>query len=71
MTDQEKIELLEDMMDLDEGDLSLDTDLSDLEEWDSMSKLSMVVLAQKEFNKTLSVEEVNSFETVADICAAL
>lgn len=68
---EEKIELLEDMMDLDEGTLSPDTVLDDLEEWDSMSKLSLVVLAKKSFSKDLDVKDVREFKTVADICAAL
>lgn len=67
----EKIAMLEDMMDLDEGDLTLDTVLEDLEEWDSMSKLSLVVLAKKEFGKDLVVEDVRAFKTVSDICDAL
>ena len=67
----EKIAMLEDMMDLDEGDLALDTVLEDLEEWDSMSKLSLVVLAKKEFGKDLVVEDVRAFKTVSDICDAL
>lgn len=71
MTDEEKIALLEDMMDLEEGDLDLNTELSELDEWDSMSKLSLVVLAKKTFEKDLSVEDIGAFVTVSDICAAL
>lgn len=71
MTDQEKIALLEDMMDLDEGDLSPETELAELEEWDSMSKLSLVVMAKKQFGKELEVKDVRAFETIADICNAL
>lgn len=71
MTDAEKIALLEDMMDLDEGDLTPETVLDDLEEWDSMLKLSLVVLAKKQFDKDLDVEDIRAFTTVADICAAL
>lgn len=71
MSEQDKIAKLEDMMDLDEGDLSADTQLADLEEWDSMSKLSLVVLAKKDYGKDLAVEDVRSFKTVGDICAAL
>jgi len=71
MTDEEKIALLEDMMDLEEGDLSLEVELDSLEEWDSMSKLALVVLAKKEFAKELTADDIRSFSTVADICEAL
>lgn len=68
---QEKIELLEDMMDLDDGDLEPSTCLEDLEEWDSMAKLSLVVLAKREFEKDLSADAVKGLKTVQDICDAL
>lgn len=68
---EEKIELLEDMMDLDEGTLTAETALAEVEEWDSMAKLSLVVLAKKNFGKDLQVSDIRAFETVGDICAAL
>ena len=44
---EEKIALLEDIMDLDEGTLTLETVLAELEEWDSMTKLSLVASVKK------------------------
>ena len=42
MTDREKLALLEDMLELDEGDLTLETVLDDVDEYDSMAKLSLI-----------------------------
>ena len=38
MTIEEKIAMLEDVMDLDEGELKLDSVLAEFEEWDSLSR---------------------------------
>lgn len=68
MTTKEKIAMLEDIMDLDEGTLTLDSVLDDFEEWDSLSKLSLIVEAKQQFNKVLVAETIRSFKTVNDIC---
>ena len=62
-----KIKMLEDMMELDEGTLTIDTKLGDIEEYDSMAKLSLIVLMNDEFNKKLNANQVKSFQTVKDI----
>ena len=69
MSEKEKLALLEDMFELDEGDLSADTVLEDLDEWDSMSKLSLIVLMNDEFDKKLSGDEIMTFNTIGDILA--
>ncbi len=67
MTDQEKIALLEETWELDEDTLTPDTVLADVEEYDSMSKLSLIVLMDDEFDVKLTGDVVKSFETVSDI----
>lgn len=67
MSNAEKIALLEDMMELDEGTLSEDTILDDLEEWDSMASLSLIVLMGDEFGKKIDAKKIKEFETVKDI----
>ena len=62
-----KIALLEEVMDLDEGTLTPDMKLSEIEEYDSMVKLSLIVLMKDEFDKTITVKEINNFVTVKDI----
>lgn len=68
MSLEEKIAMLEELMDLDEGTLEVSSELEEFEEWDSLSKLSLMATAKKEFNKKLTVDEMNEFKTVQDIC---
>ncbi len=68
MTIEEKIAMLEEIMDLDEGTLSVDDNLEDYEEWDSLSKLSLIAEVKKQFGKVLSTNSIRSFKTVQDIC---
>lgn len=67
MTNGEKLDLLLDIFELDEGDLSEGTKLEDLECWDSMAKLSLIVLMDDEFDKRLTGEQIREFVTVGDI----
>lgn len=68
MTLQEKLQILEEMMELDEDTLKPEMELNDIEEWDSMSKLYLVSYVKKNLQKRLSVEEIKNFTTVQDIC---
>ena len=67
MTIKEKVALLEEMLELDEGTLHVDTDLDDIEEWDSMTKLSLIILMDEKFNKKLSGQQIKNFTKVQDI----
>lgn len=69
MNIDDKMELLLDIFELDEGDLDEATRLEELECWDSMAKLSLIVLMDDEFDKKLSGEQIRSFITVGDILA--
>ncbi len=62
-----KLALLEEMMELDEGTLAADTKLGTIEEYDSMAKLSLIVLMNDEFGKKLTANEIKTFQTVQDI----
>lgn len=50
-----------------EGLLSVDMMLSDLEEWDSMSKLALIVMMEDEFGKKLNGDMIRGLESVQDI----
>lgn len=67
MTEQEKLALLEETFDMDEGSLSPEMVLSDIEEYDSMTKLSLIVMVEEECGKKLSGTEIKEFKTVKDI----
>ena len=67
METNKKIALLEEMLELNEGTLSKETMLSDIEEYDSMAKLSLIVLMNDEFGKKLNSAQIKAFHTVNDI----
>lgn len=63
----EKLALLEDILDVDSGSLSCDQSLDDIDEWDSLSALSVVVMIKDEFNIKLTGAQVRAFKTIQDI----
>lgn len=67
MTNAEKMAMIEETLELDEGTLTEDTLLDDIEEYDSLGKLSLIVLCDDEFNKVLSSDIIKGFKTVKDI----
>ena len=67
MTNDEKMRLIEETLELDENTLTEATVLADIEEYDSMAKLSLIVMCDDEFGKKLNGEELSSFKTVKDI----
>ena len=67
MSEREKLALLEDMLELDEGSLTLEMALDDIDEYDSMAKLSLIVLMEDEFGVKLTGDVIKGFETVGDI----
>ncbi len=67
MTDAEKMNMLEEIMELDEGTLSADDLLDNYEEWDSLTALSFISLMDEKFHKTITGAQVREFKTVADV----
>ena len=49
----------------------MDTDLSEVEEWDSISKLALMAEIKKNWKKNLTVDEIKKFQQVKDICEFL
>ena len=67
MTIEEKIAFLEDMLELENGTLTVETKLSTVDEFDSMAKLSLIVISDEEFGKKLTGEQLREFKTIGDI----
>lgn len=67
MTNQDKIALLEEMLELDSGELNAETQLEDLEDWNSMASLSLIVVMDEEFGKKITGAEIREFKTIQDI----
>ena len=66
MTNKEKIVILEDMLELETGSLTLETELKNIKEYDSMAKLSLIVLFDEEYS-----EQIRGFKTIGDIVNAM
>lgn len=67
MSEKEKLALLEETFDVEEGTLSADMVLADIDEYDSMTKLSLIVMVEENFSKKLTGAELKEFKTVQDI----
>ena len=64
-----KLALIEEALDTEEGPLRPETPLDDVEEWDSITMLSLIAMLDEEFGKTISGKELKALRTVADILA--
>jgi acyl carrier protein len=71
MSKQEKIQLLEEIMDLDPGTLHVNDTLADYEEWDSLSALTFISEMDERFGKKITGEEIKAFITVEDAIAVM
>lgn len=65
----ERTEFLEKMQDVlqMEDELTFETVLNDLEEWDSLSMMATTAFLDKNFNLKLTFNDFKSFKTVEDI----
>ena len=64
---EKKLQLLEETLEVDEGTLTEETVLADLDEYNSMAKLSLIVMMEDECGKSLSGDTIRGFVTVKDI----
>ena len=71
MTEKEKIAMLEETLDMEEGTLCAETVLANLQEYDSMAKLSLIVLMDEEFGIKVTGDMIKGFNKVKDILAIM
>jgi acyl carrier protein len=71
MTVSKKIAIIEEMLELDEGTLNAQTKLSNIVEWDSLAAISLMVLVDDLFDRTIKGSQIKEFKTVADIIAVM
>ena len=71
MTNEEKIAILEEIMEVEEGTLTTETLLSNIEEWDSVSFLSFMAMMDEKFGKTVTGTEIRTKETVGYLMAMM
>lgn len=66
MTNEKKIELLADILDVDAEELTPETRLVDMSEWDSIAALSFIAMMDEEFGKEFKGADVKKIVTVQD-----
>lgn len=66
MSNEKKIELLAEILDLDVEELTPETSLADMTEWDSIAALSFIAMMDEEFGKEVKGAEVKKIATVQD-----
>lgn len=64
---QKKMESIADSVEMDVAELSPDTVLADLENWDSVAVLSIIAVINEELNKFPSAQEILVCQTVKDL----
>ena len=69
MSRAEFLEQLSEMFQTDKQ-LSFDTNLDSLEEWDSLSKITTLAFLDREFGISLLVSDIENFKTIEDIANA-
>jgi acyl carrier protein len=50
-----------------EDNISLETKLEDIIEWDSLAKISTIAFLSNEFSKKVTFNEIQEFKTIMDI----
>ncbi len=67
MENEKKLELLAELFEVDQSELTCTTALEDLSSWDSMTKLSLIVMMEDACCKKLSGDTIREFHTIGDI----
>ncbi len=66
MNNEKKMELLADILDIEAEELTPETRLVDMEEWDSIAALSFIAMMDEEFGKEFKGADVKKIVTVQD-----
>ena len=64
---QEKLALIEEVLDVETGSLTPETLLAEVDEWDSIAALSLIVMLDEKFEKTVSGVQIKALARVNDI----
>jgi acyl carrier protein len=67
MTEKQKLNCLEELLDIEKDTLNEETELDQLSQWDSMAVISLIAMFDAEFGKTITAEEIRELKKVKDI----
>mgnify|MGYP000972641672 FL=1 len=60
------IEIFQDILDVKKGTVSLKTASSDIDQWDSVATVNIIVALEDEFGIKFKLEDIQTLETVQD-----
>ncbi len=63
--------IFRDVLDNDDVVVTYNTTAADIEEWDSLTHIQLVVAIEKHFKIRFKSGEITSFKTVGDMCEAM
>lgn len=66
MSEEEKMLVFADVLDMDQSEFSLDTVLAELDNWDSVAMLAFMAMMDERFGKTVKGADIRNFRTVQD-----
>jgi len=64
-------EIFIDVLDNDEIELKYETTADDVEDWDSLTHIELIVEIEKHFNIKFTLVEVQNFKNVGEMCEAI
>lgn len=71
MSDQEKMEIIADILELEVEELNVDMVLEEIEAWDSVAVLSVISVMDENFGKLPHASEILKCNTVSDLMAVM
>ena len=66
MSMEKKLELIAEILDAEAEELTPETKLAELENWDSVAALSFIAMMDEEFGKEIKGAEIKKFVTIQD-----
>ena len=63
--------IMADVFDIDETGITLDTSAKDIEEWDSLSHIRLIVAVERKFKIKFKNSEIESLQRVGDLVALI
>ena len=67
MTKQDFIDLFVEELEIENTEVTPDTEFDSLEEWDSMNHMVVIGLVSEKFNLTITAKDLKAFTTVGDL----
>ncbi len=71
MTEEEKMQCIADSVEMEIDEITPQTILADLENWDSVAVLSIIAVINEKLNRFPSADEILGYQTVQDLMNAM